>query len=114
MLEDIDELIPVTTVLETPLEPPEEEVDVVEHVDFFLVNDDFILPPPGLPTPVSSKTVGDAFEVPRICPALLMILQGVEDKLMGVNIVVGVGSTFNGNGEEVIELLLLSIFMLKH
>ena len=114
VLEDIAELIPVTTVLEIPLEAPEEEFDDVEQVDFFLVNDDFIFPPPGLPTAVSSKIVVEVLEVPSICPALLMMLQGVEDKLIGVNIVVGVGSMLNGNGEEVIELLLLSIFILKH
>ena len=108
------ELIPVTTVLHTPFEVPEEEFDVVEDVDFFLVKEDFILPPPMFPRGVSSKIDCDTFEVPRICPGLLMMLQGVEDKLIGVNMVVGVGSAFKGNGVELIELLLLSILMLKH
>ena len=114
MFDDIVELIPVTTVLETPPEVPEEEFDDVEQVDFFLVNEEFILPPPRVPAGISSRIGDDAFEVPSISPALLIILHGVEDKLIGVNIVVGVGSLFNWNGEEPIELLLLSIFMLKH
>ena len=114
MFDDIVELVPNTTVLVTPLEVPEEEFDDVEQVDFFLVNDDFILPPPRVPAGISSRIGDEAFEVPSISPALLIMLHGVEDKLIGVNKVVGVGSVFNWNGEEPIELLLLSIFMLKH
>ena len=108
------ELIPVTTVFATPLEVPVEEFDDVEQVDFFLVNEHFILPPPMVPAGVSSNIDCDTLEAPSICPGLLIMLQGVEDKLIGVKIVAGVGSAFNGNGEELIELLLLSIFMLKH
>ena len=55
MFDDIVELVPNTTVLVTPLEVPEEEFDDVEQVDFFLVNDDFILPPPRVPAGISSR-----------------------------------------------------------
>ena len=104
-------IVAPTNVLPIPLEVPLEELDDVEHVDFFLVKDDFILPPPAFP--VSNIAGGELAEL-IICPVLLMILQGVADILIGVNKVAGFDSTLKGNGVEGIVLLLFSIFMLKH
>ena len=116
MLEETEEVIVApTTALPMPLQVPLEELDDVEHVDFFLVNDDFILPPPAaFPVIDCSNISGGEFAVPIICPVLLIILQGVVDILIGVNKVAGVDSALNGNGVEDIVLLLFSIFMLKH
>ena len=107
-------IVAPTTELLIPLEVPLEELDDVEHVDFFLVKDDFILPPPAFPVTDCSNIAGGEFAVPIICPVLLIILQGVADILIGVNKVAGLDSVLKGNGVEGIVLLLFSIFMLKH
>jgi hypothetical protein len=115
VLEEIDEArVAPNTVLPISLQVPLEELDVVEHVDFFLVKDDFILPPPTFPVTDCSNIGGGEFAVPIICPELLMILRGVADILIGVNKVAGVDSPAKENGVEGIVLLLFSIFMLKH
>ena len=115
VLGEIPEVIVVpTTVLPIPLEVPVEELDDVEQVDFFLVKDDFILPPPVFPDTDCSKIAGGEFAVPIICPEVPMILHGVADRLIGVNTVAGVDSGSRGNGVECRVLLLFSIFMLKH
>ena len=100
----------VPTELPILFEVPVEVLEVVEHVDFFLVNDVLILPPAA----VCSDIEGGEFGVAIICPLLLIMLQVVPDRLIGVNNVAGVDSAVNGNAVVWTVLLLFSIFMLKH
>jgi hypothetical protein len=112
--EGMVELIEVPTELPILFEVPLEVLDVVEHVDFFLVNDVLILPPTACPPAVCSDIEEGELGVAIICPLLLIMLQVVPDRLIGVNSVAGVDSAVNGKAVVWTVLLLFSIFMLKH
>ena len=106
-----------STELPILCEVPVDVLDVVEHVDFFLVRDVLILPPTTVlhDAMCSGNEGGEFGVVARICPLLLIILQVAPDSPKGVNSVAVVGSeTLIGNGVEWTVLLLFSIFMLKH
>ena len=98
-------IVDPTGLIVIPFKVSLEQFDDVEHVDFFRISDDLILPPPFPPVCICSDDIkGGECALPMICPVLLMILQGVADRLIGLNIVAAVERL----------LLLLSIFMLKH
>ena len=107
-------IVVIYVLLPLPLEDPDEELDVIEHVDFFLVNDDFIFPPPMSSEKDWSSTEGGEFPFGKICPPLLTTLQVAPGRLIGANKVAGADSILTGNDVEVNVLLLFSILMLKH
>ena len=107
-------IVVIYVLLPLPLDVPDEELDVIEHVDFFLVKDDFIFPPPMSSEKDWSSTEGGEFPFGNICPPLLTTLQVAPGRLIGANKVVGADSILTGNDVEVNVLLLFSILMLKH
>ena len=108
-------IVDPTGLITIPFKVSLEQLEDVEHVDFFRITDDFILPPPILPGSNCSDDInGGECAVPIIWPVLLMILQGVAERLIGANKVAGVDSALSGNDDEERLLLLFSIFMLKH